>query len=79
MYCEGHVGININIKSLKVLAFYVGLLMIEAVSFEIVISVKAIEKKSNLWDVALVQLPPVPEPRQAVKAMVHAERVVAIN
>ena len=53
--------------------------MIEAVSFEIVISVKAIEKNSNLWDVALVQLPPVPEPRQAVKAMVHAERVVAIN
>lgn len=54
-------------------------LITEAVSFEVLISVKAIEKNSNLWDVALVQLPPVPEPRQAVKAMVHAARVVAIN
>lgn len=36
-------------------------------------------KKSNLWDVARVQLPPVPELLQAVVVMALAEQVDAIN
>jgi len=36
-------------------------------------------KKSNLWDVARVQLPPVPEPLPDVEAMEHAAQADAIN